>query len=67
MLKGQIDVSAAIIKGMERLHLAHDVRWPNPARLAAKLKDPAMSHRIRGWHAGLATTKPAPRGPSPDK
>ena len=56
MLKGQVDVSAAIIKGMERLRLAHDVRWPNPARLAAKLQDPALRHRIRGWHPDLPAT-----------
>ena len=56
VLKGQVDVSAAIIKGMERLRLAHDVRWPNPARLAAKLQDPALRHRIRGWHPDLPAT-----------
>ena len=49
VLRGQVDVSAGIIKTMERLHLAHDVRWPSPARLAAKLQDPAMRRRIRGW------------------
>ncbi|MGI9198028.1 MAG: acyl-CoA desaturase [Candidatus Nanopelagicales bacterium] len=49
VLRGQIDISAATIRVMERLGMARDVRWPNPARLAAKLKDPAMRRRIRGW------------------
>ena len=49
VLRGQVDVSAGIIKAMERMHLARDVRWPSPERLAAKLQDPAMRRRIRGW------------------
>lgn len=49
VLKGQIDVSAATIRAMERLGLARDVRWPNPERLAGKLKDPALARRLRGW------------------
>lgn len=49
VFRGQVDLSAAIIRGMERLRLARDVRWPNPARLAAKLQDPAMRYRLRGW------------------
>ncbi|WP_131745304.1 acyl-CoA desaturase [Frankia sp. Cppng1_Ct_nod] len=32
----QLDSSAYLIKLMETLHLVHDVRWPDPARLAAK-------------------------------
>jgi stearoyl-CoA desaturase (Delta-9 desaturase) len=56
VLKGQIDASAAIIRLMERLHLARDVRWPNPTRLAAKLEDPAMARRIRGWKPANAST-----------
>ncbi|WP_242454432.1 acyl-CoA desaturase [Bailinhaonella thermotolerans] len=35
-LKGQVDPSAWLIKVFERLGWAHDVRWPNPDRLAAK-------------------------------
>jgi hypothetical protein len=49
VLRGQVDISAGIIRTMERLRLARDVRWPNPARLAAKLQDPTLRHRIRGW------------------
>jgi stearoyl-CoA desaturase (delta-9 desaturase) len=49
VLRGQVDISAGIIRSMERLRLARDVRWPNPARLAAKLQDPSMRRRLRGW------------------
>ena len=49
VLRGQVDISAGMIRAMERLHLASDVRWPSPARLAAKLQDPALRRRIRGW------------------
>ena len=34
--RGQIDSSARIIRGFERLGWAHDVRWPKPERLAAR-------------------------------
>ncbi|MET9336731.1 acyl-CoA desaturase [Nonomuraea sp. NPDC003804] len=36
VLKGQIDISAAVIRLFERLGWVHDVRWPTPERLAAK-------------------------------
>ncbi|MEU4573731.1 acyl-CoA desaturase [Nonomuraea sp. ATR24] len=36
VLKGQIDLSAGVIRIFERLGWAHDVRWPTPERLAAK-------------------------------
>ncbi|WP_049557172.1 acyl-CoA desaturase [Nonomuraea sp. SBT364] len=35
-LKGQIDLSAGLIRIFERLGWAHDVRWPTAERLAAK-------------------------------
>ncbi|KAB8191111.1 acyl-CoA desaturase [Nonomuraea phyllanthi] len=35
-LKGQIDLSAGLIRIFERLGWVHDVRWPTPERLAAK-------------------------------
>ncbi|NUW35406.1 acyl-CoA desaturase [Nonomuraea sp. SMC257] len=35
-LKGQIDLSAEVIRGFERLGWVYDVRWPTPERLAAK-------------------------------
>jgi stearoyl-CoA desaturase (delta-9 desaturase) len=51
VLRGQVDLSAAVIRGLEKTHLAHDVRWPKPERVAARLKDPAMAHRVRGYVA----------------
>ncbi|MFI6391389.1 acyl-CoA desaturase [Nonomuraea sp. NPDC050547] len=35
-LKGQIDLSAGLIRIFEKLGWVHDVRWPTPERLAAK-------------------------------
>ncbi|GAA2653113.1 MULTISPECIES: acyl-CoA desaturase [Nonomuraea] len=35
-LKGQIDLSAGLIRIFERFGWVHDVRWPTPERLAAK-------------------------------
>ncbi|GAA2861944.1 fatty acid desaturase [Streptosporangium fragile] len=35
-LKGQIDISAAVIRLFEKAGWAYDVRWPTPERLAAK-------------------------------
>jgi stearoyl-CoA desaturase (delta-9 desaturase) len=49
VLKGQIDPSAGVIRMLERVNLAHDVRWPKPERLAKKLIDPSMAPRIRGY------------------
>lgn len=51
VLKGQLDISALLIRTMERLHLVRDVRWPRPERVVAKLKDPAMAPRVRGYRA----------------
>lgn len=50
VLKGQIDVSAGIIRGMEKTGLVTDVRWPKPERLAKKLKNPQDRFRLRGYH-----------------
>ncbi|MFC4120453.1 acyl-CoA desaturase [Nonomuraea zeae] len=36
VLPGQIDISARLIRLLERLGWARDVRWPTPARLAAR-------------------------------
>ncbi|MFC0861914.1 acyl-CoA desaturase [Sphaerimonospora cavernae] len=36
VLKGQIDLSAGLIRWFEKAGWVHDVRWPNPERLAAK-------------------------------
>ena len=41
VLPGQIDISARLIRLMEGLGWAHDVRWPSPARLAARRRDPS--------------------------
>ena len=48
VLRGQFDLSAEIIRALEKARLATDVRWPRPERIAAKLKDPAMRRRVRG-------------------
>jgi stearoyl-CoA desaturase (Delta-9 desaturase) len=37
VLRGQLDSSARIIWTLEKLHLAYDVRWPSPERIASKL------------------------------
>ncbi|GAA2724249.1 acyl-CoA desaturase [Actinocorallia aurantiaca] len=37
VLKGHHDPSAALIRALERLGWAHDVRWPDPARLSSRL------------------------------
>ncbi|MGI5290985.1 acyl-CoA desaturase [Nonomuraea polychroma] len=41
VLPGQIDISARLIRLLERLGWAHDVRWPTPARLAARRREPS--------------------------
>jgi stearoyl-CoA desaturase (delta-9 desaturase) len=51
VLKGQIDLSANVIRALEMTGLASDVRWPKPERLAKKLVDPDMCSRIRGYRA----------------
>lgn len=51
VLKGQVDPSAGVIRTLEKLNLAHDVRWPKPERLAKKLIDPTMAPRLRGYRA----------------
>jgi stearoyl-CoA desaturase (Delta-9 desaturase) len=37
VLRGQLDSSARVIWTLEKLHLAHDVRWPSASRIAGKL------------------------------
>jgi stearoyl-CoA desaturase (delta-9 desaturase) len=37
VLRGQLDSSGRIIWAFEKLHLAYDVRWPSPERIAGKL------------------------------
>ncbi|MFG1697941.1 acyl-CoA desaturase [Nonomuraea sp. NPDC049309] len=41
MLPGQIDISARLIRWLERLGWVRDVRWPTPSRLAARRRDPS--------------------------
>jgi stearoyl-CoA desaturase (delta-9 desaturase) len=43
VLRGQIDPAARLIRLFEKLHWAHDVRWPDPRRLAAKRTTPTPS------------------------
>ena len=49
VLKGQMDISAWIIRWLEMTHLATDVRWPKPERIAAKLVDKSQLRRVRGY------------------
>jgi len=42
VLRGQIDPSARVIRWLEQLGLARDVRWPKPERLAAKRVVPPL-------------------------
>jgi stearoyl-CoA desaturase (delta-9 desaturase) len=49
VLRGQVDLSAEFIRGLERLGLARDVRWPRPERIAVRLKDPSMARRVPGY------------------
>ena len=51
VLKGQMDISAWLIRGLEVTNLASDVRWPKPERVAAKLVDKSQLHRVRGYVA----------------
>ncbi|MFJ3800445.1 acyl-CoA desaturase [Streptomyces sp. NPDC090088] len=37
VLPGQLDPAARLIRTFEKLHWAHDVRWPNPDRLPTRL------------------------------
>ncbi|MFM8896166.1 MAG: acyl-CoA desaturase [Actinomycetales bacterium] len=55
VLRGQIDPSARMIRALEVLKLASDVRWPKPQRIAARLVDPAMRTRVRGYVEPEAT------------
>ncbi len=43
VLRGQVDSSARLIQVFEKLGWATDVRWPDPARLQARLVVPAAS------------------------
>ena len=53
VLTGQIDISAEILRAWERTGLIRDVRWPKVDRLVAKLEDPTMAHRVRGYRDSL--------------
>ncbi|GGO08341.1 acyl-CoA desaturase [Microbispora bryophytorum] len=41
VLPGQIDISARLIRLLERFGWVRDVRWPTPARLAARRREPS--------------------------
>jgi stearoyl-CoA desaturase (delta-9 desaturase) len=49
VLTRQFDASADILRAMELMGLIHDVRWPKPERIVAKLEDPTMARRVRGY------------------
>jgi len=53
VFKGQLDLSAASIRAMEKLGWATDVRWPKVERLIRKLEDPSMAPRLRGFRPEL--------------
>jgi stearoyl-CoA desaturase (delta-9 desaturase) len=40
--RGQVDISAAVIRIFERLGWATKVRWPTPARLDSRRRSPAQ-------------------------
>jgi len=55
--RGQVDISAAVIRIFERLGWATKVRWPTPARLDSRRRDPAQGEaepalRTGGRRAG---------------
>jgi stearoyl-CoA desaturase (delta-9 desaturase) len=48
VLRGQFDLTAELIRAMEKLRLISDVRWSKAERIASKLSDPTISRRVRG-------------------
>ncbi|MEY4135960.1 MAG: hypothetical protein RL205_88 [Actinomycetota bacterium] len=54
VFKGQVDISASIIRGMEKTGLATDVRWPKRERLMRKLNNPDDARRLRTFHPARA-------------
>jgi stearoyl-CoA desaturase (delta-9 desaturase) len=46
VLRGQVDIGARVIWAFEKLGWAHDVKWPDPVRLAAKLRRPDAERRV---------------------
>jgi stearoyl-CoA desaturase (delta-9 desaturase) len=61
VLRGQIDISARVIRWAEQLGWATDVRWPDERRLAAKLTPEARSRHF----GAMATRSTAPQVPLP--
>ncbi len=55
VLTRQFDLSAELLRLWERMGIIHDVRWPKPERIAAKLADPSLANRVRGYRAPVAT------------
>ena len=51
VMRGQVDLSALVIRGLERAGWATDVRWPRPERLVRKLRDPRDVVHVRGHDA----------------
>lgn len=56
VLTRQFDISAEILRLWERMGLVRDVKWPKPERIVAKLEDPAMAYRVRGYRAPERTS-----------
>jgi stearoyl-CoA desaturase (Delta-9 desaturase) len=66
--RGQIDISAAVIRVLERLGWASNVRWPTPARLDSRRRDPGPDRPQRAPQSGGRRTVRAAvpaRRPSP--
>jgi stearoyl-CoA desaturase (Delta-9 desaturase) len=66
--RGQIDLSAAVIRVLERLGWASNVRWPAPARLDHRRRDPGTNRPQRAPQSGERRTTRAAvpaRRPSP--
>jgi stearoyl-CoA desaturase (delta-9 desaturase) len=56
VLTRQFDLSAEILRVWERLGIIHDVRWPKPERIVAKLEDPSLAYRVRGYRPPVQST-----------
>jgi hypothetical protein len=63
--RGQVDISAAVIRIFERLGWATKVRWPTPARLDSRRRCPAQGEPEPALRPGRRRTGRAASRPSP--
>ncbi|MEU4675192.1 acyl-CoA desaturase [Amycolatopsis sp. NPDC023774] len=61
--RGQLDMSARIIRWFEQFGWATDVRWPRQERLVRKLNAGRTASPRRGRESGLLPDEPLPRTP----